>query len=71
MNALKLIRVIEVMCTVIVGIMRHSDTGRKLEIVFGRVAFLVGRSMFLRTYGPLRNENPDGSNSIKVRIFKV
>jgi len=27
--------------------------------------------MILRSYGPVLNENPDGSNSIKVRILKA
>jgi len=40
-------------------------------LVVGRIALLGGRSMILRSYGPLMNENPDGSNSIKVRIFKA
>jgi len=43
----------------------------RAKLALGRVAFLLERSLFLRTSGLVRNENPDGSNSIKVRIFKV
>jgi hypothetical protein len=37
----------------------------------GRIALISARSKILRSYGLILNENPDGSNSIKVRIFKA
>lgn len=49
-----------------------SETARQLIIKnFCRAAFLgIGRKV-LRPFGSLRIENPDGSTSIKVRIFKA
>jgi hypothetical protein len=53
----------------------HNKLIQKNENSFlvnlGRIALILMRSKILRSYGLVLNENPDGSNSIKVRIFKA
>lgn len=40
-------------------------------LFIGRIASILERSEILRSHGLILNENPDGSNSIKVRILKA
>jgi len=53
----------------------HNKINMRCELIFqlilGRIALISVRSKVLRPYGLILNENPDGSNSIKVRIFKA
>lgn len=67
-------------CLENVGLMCHPETledGSWLELLelrnfqTGRIASVRTGSKILRFYGFLLNENPDGSNSINVRIIKA
>jgi len=44
---------------------------RTYFVWYDRTAFAMGRSMILRSYGLLWNENPDDSNNIDVKTIKA